>query len=472
MFNKTFKKTLIILVACLMLALVAFSACSSVEEFKPVATDGISGKAVEGNGGSAVKYGDYIYYVNGIQGSASADNAYSNTVRSGSIVRIEASKLETILSINENPALSTTNKTKDIAEFVKNNVQLVVPCFYYSTNSTNTTLTGIHIFADRLYITTPNQELTSGGQSLTNQLVLESYKLDGSDRKQHFTFVGDVWSTSTTGLEILLAEVNNTVWATYVVDGDLHSVNIASGEDKIICENVSNAKFDKANDLVFFQDEDGQICQFNAGASAHNVLIEKVDTDDSKLTYTISQVSDGYVYYTQADSVNSTMNGKVLYYACHNGTEVKTGKVLSAIPSATYFGWGEKVIFVGDETHGNTTAKTYTVYAACENNDSVNKDVLFTSDKAITLVKVQNGKVFYTIGGVTYTRTLGADADDQTFYAKDLSSSATSSWAEADVIGNYTFALATDSVKVTIYNPETKTNSSAITITLVADDAE
>lgn len=472
MFNKTFKKTLIILVACLMLALVAFSACSTTEEFKPVATDGISGKTAESNGGSAVKYGDYIYYVNGIQGSASADNAYSNTVRSGSVVRIEASKLETILQINENQDLSTTNKTKDIAEFVKNNVQLIVPCFYYSTNSTNTSLAGIHIFSDRLYITTPNQELTSGGQSLTNQLVLESYKLDGSDRKQHFTIVGDVWSTSTTGLEILLAEVNNTVWATYVVDSDLHSVNVATGENAIIAEEVSNAKFDKANNVVFYQDKDGQICQFNAGSSEQKVLVKKVDTDESKLTYTIAQVSDGYVYYTQADSVNSTMDGKVLYYACHNGTEVKTGKVLSAIPGVTYFGWGEKVIFVGEETHGNTTAKTYTVYAAYETADGVKKDVLFTSAKSITLVKVQNGKVFYTDNGVTYTRTLGATVGDATFYAKDLSSSATSSWAEADVVGNYTFALATDSVKVTIYNPEKKTNSSAITITLVADDAE
>ncbi len=469
MFNKTFKKSLIILVACLMLALVVFSACSSTDEFKPV-VDKISGQAVESNGGSAVKYGDYIYYVNGIQSSATADNSYTNTVRSGSIVRVLASKLDEIVAIN-NEDLSSSVKTERIAAAVKENVQLVVPCFYYSANSTNTTLTGIYIFNDRLYITTPNQNLTSGGQKMTNQLVLESYNLDGSDRQQHFTFVGDVWSTSTTALEIMLAEVKGDVWATYVIDGDLHSVSVASGEDKVICENVSNAKFDKANDLVFFQDEDGQICQFNAGASAHNVLIEKVDTEASKLTYTISQVSDGYVYYTQADSVNSTMNGKVLYYACHTGTEVKKGTVFNAVPG-TYFGWGEKVIYVDDETLGGSNAKTYTVWAAYNANGNADKYALFEDGEAITIVKVQNGKLFYTIDGVTYTRTLGATVGEATFYAKDLSSSATSSWAQADVVGNYVFALATDSVKVTIYNPETKTNSTSTTITLVADDAE
>ncbi len=469
MFNKTFKKSLIILVACLMLALVAFSACSSVDEFKPVATEGISGQTVEGNGGSAVKYGDYIYYVNGIQSSATADNSYTNTVRSGSIVRVLASELDKLVDLNNEDASSTV-KAERIAAAVKENVQLIVPCFYYSTNSTNTTLTGIYIFNDRLYITTPNQELTSGGQQKTNQLVLESYKLDGSDRKQHFTFVGDTWDTSTTSLEIMLTEVDSTVWATYVVDSDLHSVNVGTGADVTILEDVSNAKFDKANDLVFFQDEDGQICQFNAGASTHTVLVEKVDTEVSKLTYTISQVSDGYVYYTQADSVNSSLDGKALYYAHHNGTEVKKGTAFNAVPS-TYYGWGEKIIIVDNETLGDTTAKTYTVWAAYENG-TPKKDVLFTNRYEISIVKVQNGKLFYTIDGVTYTRTLGATESDETFYAKDLSSSATSSWAEADVIGNYTFALATDSVTVTIYDSETKTNSSAITITLTADDAE
>lgn len=468
MFNKTFKKSLIILVACLMLALVVFAACSSTDEFKPVATDGISGKTAEGNGGSAVKYGDYIYYVNGIQSSATADNSYNNTVRSGSIVRVLASKLDDIVALNDED-LSSSVKAERIAEAVKANVQLIVPCFYYSTNSTNTTLTGIYIFNDRLYITTPNQELTSGGQKKTNQLVLESYNLDGTDRKQHFTFVGDVWSTSTTGLEIMLSEVKGYVWATYVVDNDLHSVSVASGVDTVIVEDVSNAKFDKANDLIFFQDEDGQICQFNAGASEHHVLVEKVDTDASKLTYTISQISDGYVYYTQADSVNSTLDGLTLYYARYTGSEVKKGTVLNAVPS-TYFGWGEKVIFVDYKTLGDTSAKTYTVWAAYDVNGDTEKYSLFEGGEEITIVKVENGKLFYTIDGVTYTRTLGAILGEPTFYAKDLSSSATSSWAEADVIGNYTFALATDSVTVTIYDTETKTNSTSTTITLTVDE--
>ena len=464
MFNKTFKKSLIILVACLMLALVVFAACDTTDKFTPVVTEDISGKTAKDNGGIAVEYGDYIYYVNGQQGDATADNSYTNTIRSGSIVRIKASKIDEIVALNDED-LSAKEKAERISAAVKENVQLVVPCFYFSANTTNTSLAGIHIFADRLYITTPNQALTDGGQKMTNQLVLESYKLDGSDRKQHFVFTGDVWSASTTNMELMLAEVNGQVWATYVLGGKLHSVKVSEGNDTVIAEEISNAKFDKANNVVFYMDKDGQICQFNVGATEGKVLVEKVDTDESKLTYTISAVSDGYVYYTQADSVNNTLDGKTVYYARFNGTAVENGVVLQALPNSTYLGWGAKVVYVSTESHGGTTAKTHTVYAAYIEAGQAKKDELFTSRDAITLVKVENGKLFYTTNGVTYTVELGT-TNDAEFYAKDLGNFATTGWAEADVVGKYTFALSSNSVSVAIYNADTQKLSQTTNITL------
>ncbi len=469
MFNKTFKKSLIILVACLMLALVVFAACNNEDTFKPVATDGISGQTAEGNGGIAVKYGDYIYYVNGHQSSNTTDNSYTNTVRSGSIVRVKASKIDDIVALNDED-LSSTEKTERIETAVKENVQIVIPCYYYSTNTTTTSIAGIYIFNDRLYITTPNQALTDGGQTMNNQLVLESYKLDGSDRQQHHVIAGESWSTSTAGTEIMLSEVSGQVYATYVLESNLHSVKVSDGTDAVIAEEISNAKIDGANNVVFYQNEDGEICQYNVGATEGKVLVAKVDTDESKLTYTITAVSDGYVYYTQADSVNSTLDGKTVYYAHFDGTNVVNGAVLNASLSS-YLGWGAKAIYVDDETHGSTTAKTYTVYATYVENGETKKDKLFDSRDSITLVKVEKGLLYYTADGVTYTLELGT-TNPVVFYAKDLSSSTTTGWAQADVIGKYTFALSTDVVKVTVYNAETKKNSTSTNITLVEEVEE
>lgn len=469
MFNKNFKKSLIILVACLMLALVVFAACDNTDEFTPVAKDGISGQTAQGNGGIAVQYGDYIYYVNGYQSDATADNSYTNSIRTGAIVRVKASQIDAIVALNDED-LSASEKAERINAAVKENVQLVVPVYYYSANTTNTNLAGIYIFNDRLYITTPNQSLTDGGQKLTNQLVLESYKLDGSDRKQHFVFVGSSWSSSTANLSIMLSEVSGQVWATYVLNGDLHSLKVSEGVDTVVVEDVTNTKFDKANNIVFYMDADGQICQFNAGATEGKVLVEKVDTDESKLTYTISAVSDGYVYYTQADSVNSTLDGLDLYYAHFDGTNVAKGVVLNATPDVAYLGWGAKVVYVDTETHGNTTAKTYTVYATYVENGETKKDELFTSRDNITLVKVEGGLLYYTVDSVTYTVELGT-TNEANFYAKSLGTS-TTGWSTPDVVGKYTFSLGTGTVSVVVYNADTAKNSTSTDITLYPEIEE
>ena len=465
MFNKNFKKSLIILVACLMLALVVFTACDPTDKFTPVATDGISGKTAQGNGGVAVKYGDYIYYVNGFIGDALADNSYTNTIRAGSIVRVKATDLDAIIALNDDEI------AERIQAAVKEKVQLVVPCFYFSANETNTSLTGIYIFNDRLYITTPNQTLTDGGQKLTNQLVLESYKLDGSDRKQHYVFAGSAWDVSTVECEIMLSEVNGQVFATYFSEETLYSVKALDGTVTTIAEEISNVTFDGANNTVFYMDKDEQICQFNAGASEGKVLVEKVDTETSKLSYTIEAVSDGYIYYSQADEKNGTLDGLVIYYAHFDGTNVVKGVVLNATPSGTWFGWGAKAIYVETETHGSTTAKTHTVYATYVQNGQTKKEKLFDSRDAVTLLNVEGGKLFYTVNDETFVVELGT-TNEAVFYAKGLGNFTATGWAEADVVDNYIFYLGNNYAGVVAYDAEEKVNSTATNITLVEEVEE
>ena len=470
MFNKNFKKSLIILVACLMLALVVFTACDPTDSFTPVAKDGISGKTAEDNGGIAVKYGDYIYYVNGFIGDATADNSYTNTIRSGAIVRVKATDIDTIVALNDEDLANDEIKER-IATAVKEDVQLVVPCFYFSANETNTNLTGIYIFNDRLYITTPNQTLTDGGQKMTNQLVLESYKLDGSDRKQHVVISGSTWDTNVTTAEIMLSQVENEVYATYALESNLYSVKVSAGTVTTIAEEVANIKFDGANDTVFYTDEEGQICQFNAGATQAKVLVEKVDTETSKLSYTIKAVSDGYIYYTQADAENPDLDGLTVYYAGLAGTTVNKGVLLNATPSGTWFGWANKAVYVKTETHGNTTAKTHTVYATWVEDGETMQEALFDSRYAITLDKIENGLLYYTVNSDTYTVELGT-TNPATFYAKGLSSLTATGWAQADVVGKYTFTLGVGYTGVMVYDAEADENSVSTNITLVEEVEE
>ncbi|MBO5866971.1 MAG: hypothetical protein J6Q55_02835, partial [Clostridia bacterium] len=203
--------------------------------------------------------------------------------------------------------------------------------------------------------------------------------------------------------------------------------------------------------------------------TAGKVVVEKVDNDTEKLTYTVTSVSDGYVYYTQANEKNNTLDGLTVRYARFDGTTVVTGVVLNATPSGTWFGWGAKAIYVETETHGSTTAKTHTVYATYVENGETKKDFLFDSRDEITLVKIENGVLFYISGGFTYTVELGT-TNAATVYAKDTANFTTTGWGAPDVVGKYTFAIGLDVVTVISYDAQTKENSAVTNLTLFAEE--
>ncbi len=456
----TIKKSLFTLVVLLMLALVVFSACDGATAFTPVTMP--STGEVTSNGGIAVQYGDYIYYVNGYQGSSSAENTYTNTIRTGAIVRVKLADLETIINAYDKE-LSTTENTEAIANLVSKKVELVVPNFYYSANTTNTSLAGLYIFNNRIYITTPNQELTAGGNTQYDQLVLTSYALDGSDVKQHYTF-------SSSSLSIMLSSVGNDVYATYVTDSDLHSINVATGEDTTIVEEISSVNYDATNNTIFYLDEDGNICKFVAGATEGTTLV--VAQDD--ITYTISSISNGYVYYTQANSLDSSLDGKTTYYApytCALGENV----VLHATPSSTYLGYGAKMVTTEtEEITGSNGVNKYHIYTTYVDADGkTQKDYIIKNGQySFTLNKIVGDTLYYTANSVSYTLDLATANATPLAYAHSLSTTA-QSWAMPEVIGEYTFTL-TSSGTVNVVKYLGDKNSTTFDLTLVEpeEDAE
>lgn len=471
MFTKsTMKKTSIILIAMLMCFAIVFAACNTDKPFVPV--DMPAEGKVSGNGGIAVTYGDWIYYINGSETDSGATNTYAQVdPRVGSVVRVKASVIEELLVINEKDASSSV-KEKEITEKVRANVQTVIPNIYYTGNTTTTSLNGLYIFGGRIYITTPNDALTNGGHKQTDQSVLTSYKLDGSDPIRHYVFTSN-------NAQIMLNEVDGKVVATYYMDikkGDstvhsISSLDVASGKNTVVAEEVENAMFDVEGKAVFYPNKDGAICKLNAGATEAKVVVtndKPEGKDTSPITYTLKSVSNGYVYYTKKDSNNTTLDEKVLYYA----TETESNKTALAYIPSKYIGWTNKVVYVKTENNG----KLYAVEVASGNGDD--HKVLLSADqndKEITLNKIEGNTLYYTCDSVSYTLDLSNDNATPVAYAKSLSTSATGGLVPdvVDIAGSndkYVFTLSSGSVSFVKYNAAENTNSTSVKILLTAPE--
>lgn len=459
--NKRNVKTLIILVALLMLATVLFTACDNSVDFKPLE---VPAKAeVIGNGGVAVKYGDYIYFVNGYQSSKDAVNTYQDVTESprvGSVVRILESDLQAILAINEDKALSANAKADKIANDVREKVQTVVPKFVYSENTTNTALNGLYIFNDRIYITTPNDELTANSNYLTHQAVLTSFNLGGGDMQKHYTFASQ-------SAQILLSLNGDKLYATYVENNVLTSVDVASGKATEIAKEISSVNFDKAGNCVFYISKDKEICKYAVGAEQAEVVVAnqaKEGADETTVTYTIKSVNDGYVYYTKADSAESSLlDGINLLYA---SSATKQGVAYASTTSGTVFGYQDKgIVLVTKQVLEKTL---YTIKHIDKDGNEVKVLLpIDQNDNQITLEKLEGTKLFYKVNNVSYTIDLAVADAEPIAYAYSLSTTA-AGWAIPEVLGDYAFTPTAGAISVVKFDRNTKTNSASVAFTLTA----
>lgn len=500
--NTTVKKSLILLVAALLAVAVLLSACGP-KPFKGV-TKPSSTTDVDSNGGIAVRYGEWIYYVNGYESSANAENTYVDTTdapRVGSIVRIKAAEIANILAIHDED-MTSSEKTKAIAKAVAEKAETVVPRIYYTANTSTATLNGIYIFNDRIYILTPNDQLTAGGNSRTNESVLMSYDLGGGNEQRHYTFTNN-------SAQIKLYVAEGKVMATYLMSNQLHVLTlgetekdavdtlIAGGEDGEAT--VSSVNFN-VEDRVYFIDSNGSICQLLYGQTKEQIVVK--DVEDWKISYTISSVNGEYVYYTVAYENNSAIDGAVLYYA--NG-EQSAENAAAAEESAyarnvaletaniTAYGWkADSVVIVRQNGRGY-----FGLYILAHKEGKVEEIQVLKpgfNSNSITINKIEGNDLYYTAGGVTYIKDLnefiGGDNDEGTMslgtpYAASWSMSPSSgTWAAPDLVKvkttvdekedviTYMFTLGTGTVSVVKFDPVKKTNSTsaALTLTVITED--
>lgn len=195
--------------------------------------DGDTSGAVSSNGGFAVKKGEYVYFINGIEGNA-ADNTYGTPVK-GSVMRISQS---------------------DLAAHNYSSAQTVAPVVAYSGNHDG----GLYIYGDNIYYTTPSTDRNSDGTVLNDVLDVKYTKLDGSQ-----TVRDPLMQFKATTYDYRIVEEDGKVYVLYVVPEEtlydettgvknLHSYNLTDGKDTLLAYNISDYKFDedKTSPRVFY----------------------------------------------------------------------------------------------------------------------------------------------------------------------------------------------------------------------------
>ncbi len=153
---KSSKKIVLILALVLMVCCL-FAACTENTKWDKVSTD-TTYTEVTSNGGVAVQYGNYLYFVNGYAGAA-ALNTFGS-VKTGAVCRVEIKK-------DNDGKLS----------FDYDTFQVVVPKNVYGSDTTNG---GIYIANGYIYYHTTSVDKNSKREYKTDEGVLMRTKIDGT----------------------------------------------------------------------------------------------------------------------------------------------------------------------------------------------------------------------------------------------------------------------------------------------------
>lgn len=498
--NTTVKKSLILVVALLLCVTVVFAACNK-DTFQPL-TEKPTGQTPEGNGGIAVKYGEWLYYINGYNSDTTATNGYTNDVtttpRVGSVARIKLADLQGLFDIQDESNKTSTEKSEESEQYIRDKSQTVVPKIYYNGNTDSSTLelNGLYIFNDRIYITTPNDALTAGGDALTSQLVLMSFDIGGGDMKSHYTFTNN-------SVQIAYTVKDSKLCATFVMDSKIYYLNVDEGtasevtfngtdEAADIDNTYSSIKWDFSEEgkCLFFIDKWYNICKLAFGSDKYDVIVEngtaelhgEEGSDDRHIeapdtsteagwTYTINSVNCGQVYYTKTtystdhkiywaksasekDQVALDTNSNSSMKAWKNGYMVYT----KAVKDSSFYG-----VYVNKSANGSESERD-TILLPAANKSSV------------TIDRILGDTLYYTANSIKYTLDLNTKNQvEGTPYAKNLSSAA--GWAQPDFFDydNVSYILTATSGGLTIAkfdpaNPDKSQTSVSLLLKAKAED--
>lgn len=346
------KKKILAALFCVLLITVFVLAAGCTERMKqkPLATE-FSDK-VYSNGGLAVVYGKYLYFINGYAG-AEAENIFGKAIK-GAIMRVE-------LKDGKPDGLPQT----------------VVPKNVYGTDKE---YGGIYIVNDFIYYSSPSTEKGSTGQPKTEEMKILRTKVDGTETEEILGFKD--FKT------VFAVEGDNLV---YVREDYLYSVDLTKKKFEAV-------KVEEEKILTNYKMVDGYViyCMYVNGVSTDYIMkcykwsggnpvvlmdAEQIRADKNKnTTYTLSLLctesndTTFTVYYTKTDNELNTPEVGICSYTFNK--------------SAISYDRTKEIRFT------NNTASTTNL--AFTNFYKYDKYVLGLSDKTVVVFN-EDGSIFKTI---------------------------------------------------------------------------
>lgn len=264
--------SVILVIACIF----SLAACGNTNsyEYGPVAGGASASDQVTNNGNYLVQKGNYIYFINSGE-SATATNSVASGNTAGSIVR---------------------------ANLDGSDATLIFPKLV-----TNTAKVGLFIFGDRIYFTSPCDEINSSGTVQSSYLDIMSVKLDGTGAQKYATL-------GASNYPMTFIEENGIVYFVYISNSKMYSINLSDkkptstvlldkyvsylfGENVIFYSMLANVEGSETiNDRyseVFALSPSGEKTKLFDGNSTSNI----------KYKYSLKKIDDGKLYYEKTDSV-------------------------------------------------------------------------------------------------------------------------------------------------------------------------
>lgn len=420
------KKILLIVFTVVLAVSAAFAVgCGSGASFKkPTLTDH---GALVSDGGFLAETEKYVYVINGT-GVSSADNSFGKPVK-GSLVAVDKSTL---------------------GGEVKSEV--VIPKLFVASDYT----AGVKISGEYVYFGSPSTDKNSKGGIANDELAFQRAKLDGTQTK------GDVFfSVSSLSAKYRITEEGGIVYIIYQDSSD-SSVKVYDTSSK---KTVTVAKTDEKNndavksasgkdvylsmgDVTFAEDSDSvalfytvkvydeeyfkdkaekegysrSTASYNAvyAVNAKGEAVKVLDGEEGNVTYAITLVKDGYVFYTATPSggeaktyvkaVKDALNESVKAEVVKNTKYAVSGAIIESL-SEVYFYDSDAKSVVKSTLVGDERAVKTNVYKA---------------DDVSSLIAVKDGYVYYNNASGEIAR---AEMNNEKAVAERVSAgSVNSSW--------------------------------------------
>lgn len=336
------KKRLGIFIACVFIAIMALSlvACSENTKQDPIATD-VKGASVSDNGGMAVKYGNYVYFINGYAGET-ALNTFGDVVR-GAICRVT-------LKDNGEPDYKT--------------VKTIVPKNAYGEDKT---YGGIYIVGDYIYYNTTSVDKNSKREYKSANGVLTRTKIDGSVTETIEEFDdNDVSLYAGDQSNYLLYAIDQKLYTLNAKNKEITHITVSNAKDQSLAGNSGYVAYKCFGDYAFY--------------TMYNYADEPRYSQDY-FVYMCNLKTGKYTKIVDSDTFNGNTDRKILY---------KT-TIISADIS------GDSITLFYSKASNEKTSKTY--YCSIELNaenpvfDRAKEVTYKYSDENSSFYKLDNGYV-------------------------------------------------------------------------------